>query len=48
MKLRPLLDLLNTGFKTIENGLFSVGEYRKQTELLHRIHVIDKMAMFTS
>ena len=30
MELKPLLDLLNTGFTIIENGLFCGSEHRKR------------------
>ena len=45
MELKPLLDLLNTGFTIIENGLFSGGEHRKR-KIVASIQIIDKMAMF--
>jgi len=45
MELKPLLDLLNTGFTIIKNGLFSGGEHRKR-KIVASIQIIDKMAMF--
>ena len=41
MESKTLLDLLNTVFTIIENGLFSVGEHRKR-KLLHRFKSLTK------
>ena len=48
MEVKHLLDLLNTGFTIIENGLLCGDEHRKQEEKLQdRFSAfIDKMAMF--